>query len=99
MPILIEVRQKDSFGVFMDDHIRVAKTFDAMYAFLSDRYFPRVAFRPVYLLGKKTKAFMDTLELLEFEGSRGGLRPLAKHRNKIEQMPVLTSREELDVFL
>ena len=42
---------------------------------------------------------MDTLEPLGFEGSRGGLKPSAKHRNKIEQMPIPTSREELDAFL
>lgn len=99
MPTLIGVRQEDSFGVYMDDHIGAAKTFDAMYAFLRDSYFPRVAFGPVYLSGKKTKAFMDTLELLGFEGSHGGLRPSAKHLNNIEQMPVPTSREELDAFL
>ena len=83
----------------MVDRIEAAKIFDAMYAFLSDSYFPRVAFGPVYLSGKKTKAFMNILELLGFEGSRGRLRPSAKHWNKIEQMPVPTSRKKLDAFL
>ncbi len=91
MLTLIGVRAEDSFGIYMDDHIGAAITFDAIYTFLHNSYFPRVAFDPVYLSGKKTKAFMNTLELLGFEGSRGWLRPSAKHCNKIEQMPVLTS--------
>ncbi len=99
MPTLIGVPAEDSFGVYMDDHIGAATTFDAIYTFLHNSYFPRVAFDPVYLSGKKTKAFMDTLELLGFEGSRSGLRASAKHRNKIQQIPVFISREELDAFL
>lgn len=75
----------------MDDHIEVATIFNVMYIFLHNSYFPWVAFRPVYPSAKKKKAFMDTLELLGFERRRGGLRPPAKHRNKIEQMPVPTS--------
>ena len=82
------MQTEDLFGVYMDDHIGAATTFDAMYIFLHNNCFPKVAFGPVYLLGKKTKAFMDTLELLGFERSRGGLRPLTKHCNKIEQMLV-----------
>lgn len=85
--------------MYIDDHIGAVKTFYVMYAFLNDSYFSRVVFGPVYLLEKKTKVFMDTLEFLGFEKSRGRLRPLAKHQNKIEQMPVPTLQEEFDVFL
>ena len=99
MPTLIGVRQENLFGVYIDDHIRVAKTFDVMYTFLSDSYFSRVVFGPVYLLGKKTKAFMDTLKLLGFERSRREFRLSIKHGNKIKQMLVPILQEELDVLL
>lgn len=75
MPNLIGIRKEYSFGVYMDDRIGAAKTFEAMYAFLPDCYFQKVVFGPVYLSGKKTKTSVDTLELVGFEGSRGGLRP------------------------
>lgn len=57
-----------------------------------------MTFGPVYLSGK-TRAFVCTLELLGFEGSQGGLRPSAKHRRKIEDLPIPKNREELDAFL
>lgn len=79
IPILIGVHLKDLFGMYKNDHIRAAKTFHFIYAFLRKSYFPEVAFGLIYLLEKKTKAFMDILELLGFKESCKKLRPLAKH--------------------
>lgn len=90
VPTLIGVCQKNLFGVYIDNHIGVAKTFDAMYIFLYNSDFSRIAFGLVYLSKKKTRAFIDTLEPLGFEKSCGRLRPSAKHQDKIKQMPVLT---------
>lgn len=91
IPTLIGVRQKDSFSVYINDYIRVVKTFDTIYTFLYNSYFLRVVFDLMYLLGKKIRAFIDNLELLGLERSCGGLKPSAKHWNKIKQMLVHTS--------
>ena len=48
MSTLIGVRQKDLFGMYIDNYIGAAKTFDVMYTFLSDSYFLKVAFGSVY---------------------------------------------------
>lgn len=91
MPIFINIYQEDSFSIYMDNHIGAAKIFDTMYTCLYKSYFLRVAFGPVYLLGKKTGAFINILKLFEFEKSHKGLRPSVKHKDKIKQMPVPTS--------
>lgn len=39
-----------AFCPFVDDHQGAATTFDGLFDFLHDGYFPRVAFGPVYLL-------------------------------------------------
>lgn len=59
-------------------------TFNTMYIFLYNRYFFRVAFELVYLLKKKIKAFIDTLELLGFKKSYGRLKPSAKYQKKTQ---------------
>lgn len=84
MLTLIDMCAKDLFSVYMDNYIRTATTFDAMYTFLYNNYFLRFAFGSVYLLRKKTKAFIDTLELLRFEKSYSRLTLSAKHHNKIK---------------
>lgn len=91
MPILIDICQKNLFGVYINNHIRAAKIFDAIYTFLHNNYFLRVAFGLMYLLGKKTREFIDILKLLEFERNCRRLKPLAKHQNKIEQILVFIS--------
>lgn len=90
---------KDLFGVYIDDHNRVVTTFDTMYMFLYNSYFLRVVFSLVYLLGKMIKIFIDMLQLLGFKSYWDRLRFLAKYWNKIKQMPVFTSKKELDAFL
>lgn len=70
-----------------------------MFEFLHKVYFPRVIFGPVYLSGIRTRAFVSTFELLRFERSQGGLHPSAKHRKKIEEMPIARNHKELDAFL
>ena len=99
MPILIGICAENSFDVYIDNHIGTVTTFYTMYIFLYNGYFPRIVFGPVYLLGKKIKAFIDTLKLLRFEKSHSGLKSLAKYCNKIEQMPILILRKKLNTFL
>ena len=55
-----------AFAVFMDNYTASADDFNILFDFLYTRYFPRVAFGPVYLSGAKTHIFSDNLELLGF---------------------------------
>ena len=66
MGTLIGNHGDHAFAVFMDDHAASADDFDTLFDFLYTRYFPRVAFGPVYLSGAKTHIFSDNLELLGF---------------------------------
>ena len=99
MPTLLGVSEDHAFQIFMDDHAGSAKSFEALYNFLANQYFPRVAFGPIYLSGPKTNLFMSSLELLGFEGNSNGIRPSLKHREKISNWAVPTNRAELDAFL
>ena len=58
-----------AFCPFVDDHMGAATSFEAMFDFLHNEYFPRVAFGPLYLSGKKTHMFTDSLEMVGFTGS------------------------------
>lgn len=91
MPTFINICKKNLFNIYINDYIGAAKIFEAIYIFLYDNYFLRVAFGLIYLSEKKTKAFVNILKLLGFEKSCEGLRPSVKHQNKIEQMPISIS--------
>ena len=99
MPSIIGRFKDYAFQIFMDDHSAAAKDFESMYNFLHEEYFPRVAFGPIYLSGPKTHVFAENLELLGFHGNAEGLRPSLKHRQKVQDWPVPTTRAELDAFL
>ena len=99
MPSIIDTYEKSAFRVFMDDHAGSATDYDTMFEFLSTKYFPRVAFGPVYLAGAKTFVFTNQLDVLGFQGSADGIRPSIKHREKVENWPTPTNRAELDAFL
>lgn len=99
MPSIIGDHDDAAFTLFMDDHMGSARTFDDMFRFLHTKYFPRVAFGPVYLSGHKTHMFTDSLEIVGFTGSSEGLRPAAKHREKAMQWREPTNREELDAII
>jgi len=101
MPSLIgeQSNGQEAFSLFMDDHCGSATSFDSMFTFLHEKYFPRVAFGPVYLSGSKTFVFTDSLEMVGFTGGAGGLRPSIKHREKILNWPEPINREELDAII
>lgn len=87
------------FSIYMDDHVASTRGFDAMYKFLATEYFPRVAFGPVYLSGKKTRVCDDQIEILGYERNKGGIKPSLKHRQQIRDWPRPTCRAELEAFL
>ena len=83
----------------MDDHIRAAIFFEAMFNFLHKYYFPRTCFGPVYLAPYKTFVFTDQIDFVGFTKDKNELRPSMKHRDRIQHWPVATSRAEVEVFL
>ena len=83
----------------MDDHSGSARDFESMFNFLHKQYFPRMAFGPIYLSGPKTHVFVEYLDLLGFQENADGLRPSIKHREKVQNWPVPTTRAKLDAFL
>ena len=99
MPTLTGNHSDHAFTVFIDDHGSSASTYDALFQFLHEQYFPRCAFGPGYLSGHKTNFFSNSLEVLGFQGSAEGLKPSIKHQDKIRNWPVPTNRTELDAFL
>lgn len=88
-----------AFTIFADDHIGAATSFDSMFEFLHEKYFPRAAFGPIYLAPKKTFLFMDQLDFIGFTGSHGTLRPSMRHKRRIRDWPEPQTKEEVEAFL
>src|SRR5438046_8034538 len=61
MDSIIGTHENSGFSPFIDDHIGGFTDFDSQFKFLHEKYFPQIAFGPVYISGAKTKAFMQTL--------------------------------------
>ncbi len=87
------------FSLFMDDHIGAAISFEAIFNFLHEYYFPRANFGPVYLAPHKTFVFTDQLDFVGFTGDKNGLRLSIKHRDRIRHWPTPISRVEVEAFL
>ncbi len=83
----------------MDDHIRAAISFQAMFDFLHHHHFPRTIFGPVYLAFYRTFIFTDQLNFVGFTGNKNGLWPSMKHREQIRHWPKPTTRAEVEAFL
>lgn len=83
----------------MDDHIRAAISFEVIFNFLHEYYFPRASFEPVYLTPHKIFVFTHQLDFVGFIGNKNGLRPSIKHRYRIRYWPIPTSRAEVETFL
>ena len=48
MPSIIGVQDQAAFTLLMDDHMCAATSFEELFKFLHEQYFPRVAFGPTY---------------------------------------------------
>ena len=57
-----------AFSGMVDDSYGSADSFDQMYDFLNDHFFPRCAFGPMYLKASKSHFFTPSLEFLGLEG-------------------------------
>ena len=69
MSILIDRFSDHAFEIFMNDHSDTSKEFEAIFIFPHKKYFPRIAFGLIYLLGSKTYVFIENLELLGFQSN------------------------------
>ena len=77
--ILIGNYENAAFALFVDDYISLATTFDIIFKFLHTKYFPRCAFKLIYLTLKKTHVFTDQFNFIRFTGSKERLWPSIKH--------------------
>ncbi len=87
------------FSLFMDDHIRAAISFEAMFNFLHHHYFPRTILRPVYFAPYKTFIFTDQLDLFGFTEDKNRLRLSIKQRKRIRHWSTSTTKAEVKAFL
>jgi len=99
MKTIIRDHGEVAFSPFMDDHLGAATTFEKMFTFLHNEYFPRVLFGPVSLNPRKCNFFSEEVEVLGFTAAGNGLRPSGKHRSRVEQWPVPTCRKDVEDFI
>ena len=63
------------FDFFMDDDYGAASTFNALFSFLHEKYFPRINWARLTFKPSKTRFFCTNIELLGYELHPEGLRP------------------------
>lgn len=73
---------KNAFAIYVDDHCLSLPDYDAMFLFLHDQYFPRVAFGPIPLSFKKSVLFSFSFNATGYKLKRGRVMPGDKFRNK-----------------
>lgn len=66
IPTIIGIREKTTFGLYMDNSLSLVRIFKDMHEFLHKTYFLQVVLGLVYLIGKKTFTFDDKLDILGF---------------------------------
>lgn len=99
LPSIIGDHGTVGFCPFVDDHNAGTDTFEDMFTFLHERYFPHLVFSPVYLTGRKLFAFTTSLEAVGFQGGPDGIRLLVKHQDCVLDWPTPSNCGELDAFV
>ena len=87
-----------AFDGLIDDSYGSAATFNRLYRFLAEEFFPRCQWGPMYLKGPKCHFFGRTLGLVGLEAGENGIRPSLRKRDMIAQWPTPTSWEEVNAF-
>lgn len=77
------------FGLYIDDHLSLAKSFADIFKFLHKIYFLYIVFGLVYFIGKKIFIFDNKLNILDFEKTSKRLKPFSKYQNKLRIRPLL----------
>lgn len=83
----------------MDDDFGGASTFDGLFEFLHNWYFPRIAWSKVTLSPKKSRFFTDEIKVLGWTKDGQGLRPSSDKLAAIRDYPSPTNEAELKRFL
>ncbi|KHN95785.1 Ribonuclease H-like protein [Metarhizium album ARSEF 1941] len=71
-----------SFSIYVDDHHVGSENWEDHFNFLWKRYFPRVAWAPIGLSGRKTKLFSSSVDCVGYSLEDGKIRPARKHRER-----------------
>ena len=87
-----------AFDGMIDDSYGSATSFEAMYRFLHERFFPRCNWGPMYLKDSKSCFFMESLDFVGLEAGPNGLRPSLRKRGTILEWPTPTNQEEVHAF-
>lgn len=74
-PALAVAASNSVFDHFMDDDLGKPSSFDALYEFLHNHYFPRLAWTKLTLSPAKCKFFTRSLEVLGMRCEETGIRP------------------------
>lgn len=95
---LIGDRGDVAFDGMIDDSYGSADTFERLFRFLHEEFFPRCVWGPMYLKGPKCLFFDNTLELVGLEAGDNGLRPSLRKRKMITEWPTPKSWEDVMAF-
>jgi len=95
---LIGDHRSVAFDGMIDDSYGSIASFEDMYHFLQEKFFPRCYWGPVYLKDSKSHFFCQSLDFVGLEAGPNGLRPSLRKRETILQWPTLTSTAEVDAF-
>jgi len=87
-----------AFDGMIDDSYGSSTTFDAMFDFLHEQFFPRCVWGPMYLKDSKSYFFCDSLDFVGLEAGPNGLRPSLRKRETMLQWPTPASYEEVEAF-
>ena len=87
-----------AFDGMIDDSYGSAVSFEAMYDFLHERFFPRCQWGPIYLKDSKSHFFCESLDFVGLEAGPNGLRPSLKKREAILDWPTPVTHDEVDAF-
>lgn len=99
LPSIIGDHGTVGFYPFIDDHNAGVDTFEDMFTFLHEKYFPCLVFSPVYLMGCKLFVFTTSLEAVRFQGGPNGIRLLVKHWDCVLDWLTPSNCGELDAFV
>ena len=97
-PTVIGDRGDVAFDGLIDDSYGSADSFDRLYQFLNEEFFPRCEWGPLYLKGPKCHLFDRTLGMVGLEVGDNGLRPSLRKRKMITEWPMPASWEEVRAF-
>ena len=97
-PAVIGDRGDVAFDGLIDDSYGSADSFDRLYKFLDEEFFPRCEWGPMYLKGPKCHFFERSLELVGLEAGDNGIRPSLRKRRMIAEWPTPESWEEVKAF-